>query len=177
MINEADPEKKNDIQRVWIKASREMAKSPKKWQRVNGPRKATIATVLDLRWAPISPAKWLTEDRKVGCDIGSSHGQDIDEIVYHVQNNLEEQMWTEAAKSYNGGGLERGLPMLEGAAKARDYYLRKGEVKLASAVEAIAESNTWTAQRLTECGIRTHSGTNICQRCDLGVVHTHRHRY
>ena len=54
---------KDQIRQVWKIGLRRMADEPTRWLRVTGPMTATIATMMDIGWAPVLPNKWLNPDR------------------------------------------------------------------------------------------------------------------
>ena len=78
------------------------------------------------------------------CDEGGN--DDIEEILYAIEQKLMQSTWSKAAELINGEGLDSGAPVLDGVVRAMAYFAKRGEMKHRAAVETIAEGNCWTAE-------------------------------
>lgn len=59
---QAGQDSRADIQQTRKIALRRMKDAKARWLNVRGPMSATIATAMDLGWAPIHPNRWLNKD-------------------------------------------------------------------------------------------------------------------
>jgi hypothetical protein len=147
---------------------------------------ATIATLIDAKWKPIDPAAWITPATSGGSssNAGNSEqlasfmemeGQSAKEILHRLEEDLEAKLWQEASTTRKGAGLEKGTPHFGPAAKAHADFVKKGEHKIAKAVELIVCNKVWTKQRLLEAELITEEDA-LCDRCGE-CIETDLHRY
>ena len=139
------------------------------------PMAATIATLLDLDWKPISPHQWLTPQQTVG-DFMRQEGVSHFEVLHVIHEQLEEALWKNAAKAFGGEGLETGLPSFMPAGKAHRDLIKKGLASHAKALEYIITNKTWAGERLQHTKITDDPNNTKCIRCDQ-PDETRFHRY
>ena len=135
------------ITRQWPRLYRKLKTSNSTWACVNGPIAATIATLLDLRWKPITPTRWLTPEGLVG-DFMKEPGISQHEILHKIHQQLEHQLWQHASTAFGGKGLDTGMPTLMPASKAHSELTRKGKYVEAKALEHVVTNKVWSGERL-----------------------------
>ena len=78
-----------------------------------GPVVGTINSVLRAGWKPARPDLWHMEE---GGSLEMSKNPFAKfEIIAKAQNDLQEQVWKDAANHEHGKGLESGIPSLQSA--------------------------------------------------------------
>ena len=162
--------------KTWPKTYRNLANAPNPWARVNGPAAATIVTLLDLNWKPISPCCWICPAGKLH-NLMEDEGLSQHEVVHKIRDQLNNELWSQAALSWNGTGLELGPPSFVPADAAHRFLLKKGKQPNASALEQIICNKSWCGERLVEAGIvQSGSAAAQCIRCGE-ANETRQHRY
>ena len=126
---------------------RTIAKAGNQWTGVHGPTAATIATLLDIGWKPITPHQWITPQDTIG-DFMREEGVSQFEVMQVVHQQLEDRLWSNAAQVFGGRGLETGTPFTP-ASKAHKELLTKGLTAEAKALEHIIVNKSWAGERPT----------------------------
>ena len=178
---------KQRIRRAWVKTLAKLTPARSKWQCVRGPISAAVATLIDVGWQPIDPSEWITSasdgtslsgnaSSNLLAGFTKTKGHAVRQVLHRLEGDLEADVWNKASLSYNGKGLERGLPSFEPASKAHANFVRKGEYKKAKAIELAVNNKIWTKQRLLESKIIEESEA-MCERCGGIHIETNFHRY
>ena len=152
-----------------------------------GPIGAAVATLMDIGWQPIDPSEWITSASDGASLSGNASsnllagftkakGHAVRQVLHRLEGDLEADVSSKASLSYNGKGLERGLPSFEPASKAHANFVRKGEYKKAKAVELAVNNKIWTKQRLLDSKIIVEREA-MCERCGGIHIETNFHRY
>ena len=174
------------IKRAWMKTFVKMSDAKSRWQCVEGPIAAAIATLMDSDWQPVDPTAWITPE-SVGHSVSNNasskqlacftetQGHAAKQVLHRLEGDLEAAVWDNASSAHNGQGLEFGLPNFEPASRAHAKFVKEGDYKKAKAVELVVNTKVWTKQRLLGAGIIT-TDEAMCDRCGLHVE-TDRHRY
>ena len=74
-----------------------MADGPTRWLRVTGPMTATIATMMDIGWAPVLPNKWLNQDKTAVATFDAIDGVTQKHVCFVIENNINKNMWKHAS--------------------------------------------------------------------------------
>ena len=137
MWDRAAASTRNLIGRMWVKAYRIQAKAKNRWLMVRGPISATIASLIDLGFKPVSPTRWVTPDGISLTNFDHEPGISHHRVLDYIQQLLELKQWTAASKHHNGSGLEGGLPSLGPASRAYSQLTKEGKLEEAAALEAL----------------------------------------
>ena len=123
--------KRSDIFRAWGKLKNHLS-CGSRWHRVHGPMAATIATLSDLGWNPVSPYTWKQprgSPRNSGFEPDgfiewNYVGGDTSSVHEAFTEDIENQLWKTAATHRHGRGLERGGDLTAGV-KHIEWYRKK----------------------------------------------------
>ena len=84
-----------------------------------GPVAATVGSILDLGWKPVSPDFWVIDSTtSVTLDQQPSTRM---QLIAKATEDMHKQVWKAAAKHEHGSGLELGVPSFVAAKKAIAY--------------------------------------------------------
>ena len=142
---------------------RKLAKAKNMWSMVNGPATATIATLIDLAWKPVTPQAWFDPNGKLHNfveDDGISHY----EVLHVIKSHLESKLWKHVAQAWSGEGLESGTPSFVPATKTYDRLIRQGNDVQARALEHLCVrlfSGNVTTTEFPVCDTCTCHGNNV----------------
>ena len=100
---------------------------------------ATIATLVDLDWNPISPYKWL--DHK-GTEWTYIKGAAYINLLEAIKQRANEKLWLEAAKHRNGLGLSTGADLTVAHRHIRSLH-KKGENGAVGMLTLIMAGGCW----------------------------------
>ena len=129
------------------------ANAKSRWRKITGPTHAIIATLLDLGWTPLTSRCWIDSDG-VDWSVALSDNStgavwDPTDFLDCVTNALAKQLWSKAAKHYNGRGLENGADLY--GIRLHVKQLRKqGKHDIAGALVCAATAAAWTRQRIAD---------------------------
>ena len=98
------------------------------WKSVTGPIGATVMTLHEIGWKPISPGYWRNGNSSKEAVL-SELPYEVTEIADAVAETAEEVQWVQASLHHLGKGLERGCPSLEPARRARKSLLKQEDWK------------------------------------------------
>ena len=148
---------RNEFTQAWREARDRLASTDasKRWKRACGPISATICTLMDHQWLPLSPTIWIDVQGNQKAHIGQSGWRDT-AILAFFEKQAAQRLWAKAADGHSGGGLEKGTPALGPARNAWRKLLRRGLKERAAALSAIV------------CGGVVHAGrfgTTFVARC------------
>ena len=155
------------IRATWAQAYRKLQTTPR-WGKVRGPRAATIATLLDIKWKPVAPDFWHAPNDTVWHfteAIGSF-------FLNELQASIEKELWLKAATHMWGQGLQEGV----------DFTVAKKVLVLLAETEKVSErgmiltslcAGCWPRTRLFDAG-KVEEPT--CPRCKT-APETLLHRY
>ena len=111
-----NPDLREGINRQWMRARIQSHSRPAAlWQRTQGIIGATVASLRDVGWDPVSPltlintegAKWLLQPEILA---GSGHiHRKLAPLTDDLFNTLEKHHWAMASKGFAGRGLEGGV--------------------------------------------------------------------
>ena len=155
---------KGSISKRWTKAYRTIAAAGNRWLRVRGPITATIATLLDRGFKPLSPTQWLTPDGQYISNFDHEPGISQYHVLDQIQRMLELKQWEAASSHHNGSGLASGLPCLAPTSRAYNDLIKKGKLEEAAALEAVVVNKVWTKERMLAAGIIDQEEAK-CDRC------------
>ena len=175
MYHRMDPNARRDTHRNWNSKLKRLRQAKSMWQCVRGPADATIATLLQAKWAPRTPSTWNSPDGKpysFNLKEGITHHQ----VLYAFREGLEQDLWTHASKASRGSGLEDGLPHFGPASTTYNKLIKQGKHAIARALELIVTNRSWCGSRLLEANIITEEEAQ-CTRCDRHTLETPYHRY
>ena len=100
------------------------------WSKAKGPISATICTVWEIGWQPISPTRWLANEAMAYID-GPRFAKA--QILGQAAKDLERKLWRDAAHHAHGEGLEEG-GRLGPTHRAKRELLEEGHLAAARAI-------------------------------------------
>ena len=103
LLGQTDPRL---IEKAWIKAKADLASSSYNWNMVKGPLGATIGTLRETGWNPISPYKWVDPN---GQEWQLKPGGSLTQLYYEFKEFLHLEIWRRASNFHNGKGLDTGI--------------------------------------------------------------------
>ena len=165
----ADETVKDDIKKVWKIGLRRMADEQARWMRVTGPMSATIATMMDVGWAPVLPNRWLTKDKSAVATFDAKEGITQMHVCHIIENDILDKIWKHAADASCGRGLQTGYPLFEPIAKAHKKLIKEGHTEAAKALITVVTNRSWPGDRLLQEGVVDKEEDAICVRCNEGV--------
>ena len=146
----------------------------RQWRAVKGPLAATIVTLLGAGWKPDQFNVWVApKDR--GVAMLSTAPYEWHTIKDAFISSTQDKIWTAAARTPCGGGLEQGVPSVR-PAKTAQAWLRKQGLHLAANLVPciISASSQPVAIRRTASGAMA-ADEEPCPWC--GAPNTLRHRH
>ena len=146
-------EKKDIIQKNWHKTLRQLQNPDGRWMKVKGPMAATICTLLDMKWKPIHPCKWMPHDSEEIEDFSGVEGVTNHKVKHLAEKHLTDSIWKEAADDNDNGGYEKGKPDLTAASRAYDFFTKKEMHEEAKALQTVILNKSWTAERVQRSGM------------------------
>ena len=103
------------IIRTWDKVvDRIRPAGQRRWCIVKGPATATIATLLDMNWCPVSATQWDTDAGQSWAIPDASQGAFADytgdyvDILQDIKKAVDRQLWANASKHEAGDDLHKG---------------------------------------------------------------------
>jgi hypothetical protein len=69
---------------------------------------ATIATLFDINWGPISPTQWMMPDKCAYADLDKASFNEY-ELAEVLGKSIQDKLWETAAWRSDGKGLEKGV--------------------------------------------------------------------
>ena len=110
---------------------------------------ATIATLIDIGWSPISPFKWVDGYHN---RWNYKPGTSAAELLNALKEQVEMRVWRQAAKHHNGKGLEQGADLT--IAKKHIRLLRKkGQHQTAGLLLTTLSGGIWSRRRKAESNL------------------------
>jgi hypothetical protein len=155
-----------DLTRAYTTVRQKVLASDQKdrWRLVKGPIGATIVTVSEVGWNPISPFKWVGGDPLLGgpWTWSSKLGQDPDPstLLEMISWDVHLQLWRKAARGRLAQGMEDGIDLT--ILQREIARAQKVDNKKAKVLQCIAAGGIWTNKRLYDAGL---SSTPDCPYC------------
>jgi len=106
-----------------------------RWRRIRGPVGATVLTLLDAKWEPLTPTIWRFNG--VVFAVGTAGFARAD-ALRRFRQALWDQLWAREAWRPLGAGLERGAPHLDGLILAQRRLRKLGVPGLLAALDVVA---------------------------------------
>ncbi len=162
----ADDDTKANVKRLWQKQLPKM-KGDKRWSFVNGPMRATIASLYDLKWIPVQADCWLEplpSDRMwqiTGPGDLRTFCETINQKQYH-------KLWDEASERFDGEGLQDGVD-LKIVKKHLRHFEQNGMPDRYAALATVACGAAWPRSRRHAEGMAAEAS---CSRCGAAVEHS-----
>jgi hypothetical protein len=164
---------RKQVRRAWMIKMPQLRNEETRWKRVKGFMSATIATIMDLGWAPIGPTVWLHGSGQSYTDIGDPSFS-FPQFQAFLMQDIRSRMWARSAVGHLGQGLELGADLTV-TKKVIAKLRAKGEAHLAGAIVCTAAGGQWTQERLA-CTAKPMASTSMCPRCGT-QPETEKHRY
>ncbi len=154
------------VRKAWRTAHPKILLGKVNWGAASGPMQATIATLGQLGWSPVSPSRWLSPDKSTHADLEDDDPQAAWQIEQAVERSARRAVWKAAAAHHLGAGLEEGIPSFEPAKQARKWLTRRGRTAEAKALDVVVCGGSWHGGR-----------AQLRRRCKCGQIETPFHRY
>ena len=106
------------------------------------PVSATVATLHDVGWKPISPGHWRTSDHEAEA-VSSDKPYEATEIAAAVAEAYDRKAWRDSAQHHLGQGLERCIPSMSAAKQARAKLIKDSKFHEASCLDAVVCGGCW----------------------------------
>jgi hypothetical protein len=164
----ADATSRERIRKMWVRTLTKLGlKRDTMWSRAKGPISATICTLYEAGWSPLSPTRWLAKDSVAIVD-GSPFNKA--RILAQLQKDLIAILWAKAGNHIHSAGITKGADM-QPAKRAKASLLKEGNFAAAKALDyafcgAIHDAIIKNDKPKLE---------QFCTRCDLHVVATRKH--
>lgn len=158
-----DKEERQRTARAWFRARTllEPLAANRRWERVRGPISATVVTLLEHGWEPLTPAYWRYSGWEARLEAGAVSAQSI---LSFFEQEAQTRSWQRAAAHFAGKGLERGVPSFDVVKRIQRTLRKKGEYADAGLVEAIALGGNAACERINGiCG--------LCRGTDISPLH------
>eukprot|EP00959_Pyramimonas_sp_CCMP1952_P135702 2839008-Pyramimonas_sp.AAC.1 len=165
------PEIRNQVRRAWPRIYFRMQRleANKRWQARRGPLASMILLLWEVGWDSRGPDTWIDRNGDYWKFGTEEQGGDYTEIVEAFLDDLQDQLWEQAAQHHNGAGLERGADV-----KDLKHHLRmlakKERYGYYGALLTAACAGTWTHRRKHD----TFGGAEA--RCECGEAEDDVHR-
>ena len=140
---------------------------------------ATIATLSDLGWNPVSPYTWKQprgSPRNSGFEPDgfiewNYVGGDTSSVHEAFTEDIENQLWKTAATHRHGRGLERGGDLTAGV-KHIEWYRKKGLIAQAAMLTTVLCGAVWSTSRTKESKPETEVVCPLCGQNEDDEYHT-----
>ena len=161
-MNTAD---RKTVESKWAHKYAGLKYAKSRWQCVRGPIDATIATLLQAKWKPISPTHWIAPTGEHTINFNDEEGISHHRVLHMLREGLEADLWQHASTADRGSGLEDGLPHFGPASTVYDKFVKQGKHTMAKALELIIANRSWWGSRLLHEQIIKEEEA-LCRRCD-----------
>jgi hypothetical protein len=136
------------------------------WARVKGPITATIATLTSQGWH-VPFADLFTDPEGQLWSLSHPDGGPGRELQEQIQRIVEKQIWVEAAKSWQGRGLEHGPDELA-SLRWHKQLKNKGRYKEMCALETIMSGGGWSDARVQQ--FLSPAQVPVCGKCGAAAT-------
>ena len=85
----------SELSRAWWSAKLDLSRAEHEWSMIKGPMGATIGTLRDAGWNPVTALKWVDPWRQ---EWKIKPGGSLTSFYYEFKKTLEDKVWREAAK-------------------------------------------------------------------------------
>ena len=151
----------------------EVANVKIQWRKVTGPLSNMVASLYAIGWNPWTFSEWIAPNgdswsvpTSIGSEFCPSH------LVYAIQDQASMILWVDAAKHFNGKGLQNGIAH-EYSMRVLLKYRKEQIYDRAAALETILVGACWAPQRKYDAGLITLDD-NVCPAChEVGVDDFH----
>ena len=158
----AQPELRDRFERCWqmAKIKFEALEPARRWRRVAGPLAATIVTLLDLGWLPVSSTLWQD---------GSGRQWEVSEAPFDlmvlrqaIAASVQSKLWQRAAGHYTAAGVEDGVDLVAASRLLRQLRSRSDHAR-AQLLVMIVSGGMWPLARCKEAG---YHAVDLCPLCE-----------
>jgi len=153
---------RTEISRAWWQAKAEILTAHRKWSVVRGPMGATIATLDEAGWNPVSPYQWVMPNGDLWI---IKEGVSLVPLLYDFKDTLKQGIWHKASSHHLGKGLEAGADITVG--QRHMVGLLKGQQNSrASKLTLSMCGGIWSQHRKFEAGLIDDP---VCHMCGARV--------
>ncbi len=162
--------KRQRIHKQWMRLMPSLVNNSGRWSVSGGPMAATICTLVEIGWKPISPSAWLVEEGLVAYVSGTAYAKA--HILARAAQDLEKILCKAAEAHAHGNGLGGHLN-LQAARKAKAHLVKQGRYTEAAAVDYIV-TGVYADPPAREEGT-PRPAEEFCHRCGGTVLDTRWH--
>lgn len=134
--------------------------------KTTGPIAATINSMKDIGWHPVSPAVWVQPDTGKLIRLLDENGHKT-QIKTELREHIVKQLWTEEATRDDAKGTEKGEPDLQIARGIRAEFTSKGNTAAAKAIDGMI-MGTFSDPKPDDQGF--FANEHLCILCDRKAV-------
>ena len=156
------------ITRTWEQLASNLA-GPSRWQRVQGPMAAVVATLYDLGWSPHEPAKWTDPSGTMWEFDPQGPGVKV-KVQDLVTKYIEKSLWQRASEHYCGKGLENGADLTI-AKRMRAKLLKNGDAKTTGLLDMFIQGSGWPPARRAAAGMPVEATCTFCKEAAGTLLH------
>ena len=157
------------VDKMWPDLAAKLESPTTRWKRVAGPISAVVATLYQLGWTPLEPLKWRDVEGEEW--ILSPHDPKLrSQFELHLLRQVDLHLWSRACKHHYGGGLHKGVDLLQILARLRSLT-RMGKPVEHAALTIVAQGGIWDPARLAQSQGLPIPHCPHCPGCVLDFKH------